>query len=375
MSTESSASSSDFATTSWNKGPPSILAYSDRRGSDRLRPLVERVEESGGATVNLRTGNRPERSDLAALRSLRSLARAVEPDLIHSHSSKAGVLARMLPFFGLQAVQLYHPHAYVGLRPRREKMDFVYNAIERRLGRRSYTVASSSGERDFALQHLKIPPKRLFFLPHGVDTEVFTPAPVEEKRRLREALGLPWPMRILGFMGRSSPQKDPETLYRAFARAAADPSIGLFHVGRGELDPDLDRLTQQLGVGPRIFRCPYLSTPIDFYRAVDGFILTTLYEGFSLAALEALSANLPLILSDAPGNNDLLAEPLSHAWRAPPGNIDAFAHAIGAWAVAVDQPQPINHRQVALERFDSRPRLARLLALYHDLLKTGSQPR
>ncbi len=62
-----------------------------------------------------------------------------------------------------------------------------------------------------------------------------------------------------------------------------------------------------------------MSAPLDFYRAVDGFILTSRYEGFSLAVLEAVSANLPMILSEAPGNIDLLSQPLSHFVEGPAG--------------------------------------------------------
>src|SRR5580704_18502408 len=77
------------------------LAYSDRRGSDRLPRLVAWVEQHGGRTVNLRTANRPAFSDWGALCSLLKLTRKVRPDVIHSHSSKAGFLGRILRGFGI----------------------------------------------------------------------------------------------------------------------------------------------------------------------------------------------------------------------------------------------------------------------------------
>src|SRR3954471_18936880 len=83
------------------------LAYSDRRGSERLHELVAWVEARGGRTVNLRTSNRPALSDLRAFTVLLRLAWAVKPDVIHSHSSKAGFLARALALLGVPAVQCY----------------------------------------------------------------------------------------------------------------------------------------------------------------------------------------------------------------------------------------------------------------------------
>jgi glycosyltransferase involved in cell wall biosynthesis len=343
------------------------LAYSDRRGSDRLPKLVAWVEEHGGRTLNLHTSNRPAFSDWDAFRSLYKLARAVKPDVIHSHSSKAGFLARTLRFFGIKSVQFYHPHAYVGMRPVPGRLDSVYNLIEGVLGRTAYTIVVSADEEAFACQRLKIPTARVFLRKNGVDTDVFSPVPSEEKLRLRETLGLPAHQPILGFIGRSSAQKDPLTLYQAFARVAAEKPLSLFHVGQGELDSQLDFLVDRLGLGLRVFRRPYMSVPVDFYRVVDGFILTSRYEGFSLAVLEAVSANLPMILSEAPGNVDLLTQPLSHLWKASPGDVEGFSRCIANWHERLQAPEPVNHRQIARSQFDYRKRLGAVLDLYHEL--------
>jgi len=347
------------------------LAYSDRRGSDRLPMLVSRIEARGGSTLNLRTANRPEPADWQAFLALRRMASAVKPDVIHSHSSKAGALARALVFCGVRAVQVYQPHAYVGMRPVRGRLDFLYDAVERVLGRTAHTLTCSSAERSFALQHLGLSPRRVHTVRHGVDTRVFAPPAPDEKRRMRESLGLPWPAPILGFLGRSSAQKDPLTLYRAFARAAAViPDIALFHVGHGELDDELKRLARDLRIGNRVFRCPYMATPADFYRMVDGFILTSRYEGFSLAALEALAADLPMILSAAPGNLDLLAQPLSHAWKASPGDVGGFACGISRWAEALRHPSPSTHRQIAQTNYQPSRQLEAVLDLYRVWLRS-----
>jgi glycosyltransferase involved in cell wall biosynthesis len=343
------------------------LAYSDRRGSDRLPKLVAWVEAHGGLTVNLRTSNRPALSDGGAFCSLLKLARTANPDVIHSHSSKAGFLARTLRFFGVKAVQFYHPHAYVGMRPIPGRLDPFYNMIEGVLGRTAYTITVSAAEKSFACERLKIPSSRVFLRRNGVDTDFFAPASPEEKLRLREALGLPLHQPILGFIGRSSAQKDPLTLYQAFARVAAEKPISLFHVGQGELDAELDLLVGRLGLGDRVFRRPYMSVPLDFYRAVDGFILTSRYEGFSLAVLEAVSANLPMILSDAPGNSDLQAQSLSHLWIAPPGDVEGFSRCIASWHERMQTPSPINHRRIARLRFDHRQRLGEIVELYYEL--------
>ena len=344
------------------------LAYSDRRGCDRLTELVAFVEASGGRTVNLRVANRPTAMDAYALGALLRLVRATKPDIIHSNSSKAGFLARMLRLVGVRAPQIYQPHAYKGMGPEAGRFDIVYNFTEAVLARFSHTIIVSSGERSFALDRLRIPPSRLSFLPNGVDSGIFSPASPSEKIRLREELNLPLHAPVLGFMGRSARQKDPVTLYRAFAAGGAGLPIVLFHVGRGDLDGELGRITEDLGIRDRVIRRPYMSTPVDFYRAVDGFILTSRYEGFSLAALEALACNLPVILSEVSGNLDLLELPLSHAGRAAPGDIEGFAHCIRSWHGSLSRPGEVNHRELVRSRHEIRDCFAAVLGLYRVLI-------
>jgi glycosyltransferase involved in cell wall biosynthesis len=331
---------------------------------------VAEVNEHGGRAINLHTVNRPTFADGGAFWSLLRLVRAVRPDVIHSHSSKAGVLGRALRLCGVKAPQFYHPHAYVGMRPNHGRFDGMYNLIESALGRIANTIVVSADEAEFAVEQLRIPASRLHLIPNGVDVKVFSPTSAAKKRQMRERLGLPVDATILGCIGRSTAQKDPITLYRAFGQAAAARPIVLLHVGKGELDGVLDQMVGEMKLGNRVFRFPYTATPADFYRVIDGFVLTSRYEGFSLAVIEAMAANLPLILSDAPGNRDLFAQPLSHRWAAAPGDIDGFARAMIDWHDRLQRlaVEPINHRQIARERFDVRERCGAVLRLYRSLI-------
>ena len=339
------------------------LAYSDRRGSDRLAALVRHVEERGGQTANMEVGSGVGLGDLRAFFRLSRLAARVQPDVIHCHSSKGGALGRLLALTGVRAAFVYHAHAYYGMRPGARTLDGAYDAIEALLGRIGTTIVVSADERRFARGRLRVPESRLTFIANGVDTDRFAPAGPDEKRAIRDSYGIPRHAVLLG---------DPETLYRAFAAAAAErPDIHLFHVGTGELEHEVDRLVAALGIGNRVTRLRYLSDPTGFYKAVDGFILTSTYEGLSLASLEAMSANLPLILSRAPGNVDLLELGLTHAWGAAPGASADFARCIGLWHASHLLRPPPNHRSVAAERFDSRKSQAAVLSYYREAARRG----
>jgi glycosyltransferase involved in cell wall biosynthesis len=341
------------------------LAYSDARGSERLTHFVAEIASNGGRVLNLGISNAPGPRDIGALMRLRSFASSLRPDVIHAHSSKAGALVRALPFLGIRAPVFYTPHAYFGLAGGHGMKACIFNTIESLLGRIGTSFVLSRGEQEFAQQTLHIPAARLRLNPNPVDTQRFHPASAEEKAALRTRLGLPENAKLLGTVGRLAFQKDPITLYHAFTLALKQtPDLWLHHLGDGELSDECAALATKLGISHRIIREPYLSEPLRFYQALDGLILTSRYEGLSLAVLEALACDLPVILTEAPGNTDFLTLGLSHLWSSPKENPGAIATAIGKWAADLAHHRSSNHRQTAEQRFSQGVCYGLILAEY-----------
>jgi len=169
------------------RGYQVALAYSSVRGSDQLHALVEDIEERGGATLDLRIGNAPEFRDALAVMELARMVHRWGPDLIHVHSSKAGVLGRVIGCFLPQPV-VYTPHAYFGLGPRQAGERMIYNAIESVLGRSGATINCSDDELDFANRVLGIPKKLARVIRNGVDVGHYCPPSVGDRRRARECI-------------------------------------------------------------------------------------------------------------------------------------------------------------------------------------------
>jgi glycosyltransferase involved in cell wall biosynthesis len=346
------------------------LAYSDRGACEALPKLVERVNQAGGRSLNLRVGNRPELADIPALIKLRALIRAARPDLIHAHSSKAGALVRGLALCGLKGRLLYTAHAYYGMHsPTGAKARF-FHAIERALGRYGTTISVSTDEAAFARDHLGIRERDQRIVPNGVDCTRFRPALPEEKNALRAQFGLPRDGLILGTVGRFSPQKDPLTTYAALAQImAAAPELHFVHLGKGELEPGVDALLNEWGVSGRCHRIRYLADTAPFYRLLDGFVLASLYEGMSYAAIEAVASGLPMILTDAPGNRDFAEMGLDRVYWCPPRNSTALAAAFQRWREDSMQAGPTAvHREVALDRFSLEAAFGRMITMYREML-------
>lgn len=347
------------------------LAYSNRRGGAGLEKLVQTVRTAGGETLNLDVGNAPEPSDLGALAKLRNLARRLKPEVIHGHSSKAGALVRMLRWTGWRGPLFYSPHAYYGLAPRGSRLKTaLYNGIERLFAGIGTTINISRDEAAFAHRALGLAPEYGRTIHNPVNTTTFTPPAPEERRRWRRELGLPEDGVVLGFIGRSSFQKDPQTLYRALAPVfVRHPELVLFHVGQGELDAELAALATELGIADRVIRRRYLEEPACFYQAVDALVFTSRYEaGWPLIVLEALACDLALVASVAPGTTDIAAGGLSHCWTAPAEDTAGFALAIEAWLADRLAGRASNHRATAIERFSVEKCFGAVLAEYRRAL-------
>lgn len=111
-------------------------------------------------------------------------------------------------------------------------------------------------------------------------------------------------------VGRLDPQKDQETLLRAFSNLAPRlPDWDLRIIGEGELRPYLERLISELNLKGRVF-LPGLSGDIDReYAAASLFVLPSRYEAFGLATAEAMTYGLPAIgFADCPGTNEIIAD-------------------------------------------------------------------
>jgi glycosyltransferase involved in cell wall biosynthesis len=173
---------------------------------------------------------------------------------------------------------------------------------------------------------------------------------------------------VFGSLGRLSYQKDPLTLYRAFEIVARKhPATYLAHLGTGEFEKECEEWIQRAGLGERIVRMDYSPEPSDFYRGLDVFVLSSRYEGLSIAVLEALATDLPLVVTDVPGNRDFLRLGLSHVWSAPAEAPDALAVAMEACLLDLENGRRSNHRAVALERFSEEVCFGKILDLYREI--------
>ncbi len=174
----------------------------------------------------------------------------------------------------------------------------------RHLVRRASFVAISAEIRA-ELEELGVPPERILGIPNGVDVSTYRPASPEERRRLRERLGLPAAPGLLVYTGRLDAVKRVDVLVRALAGV---PGAVLVLVGEGPDRARLERVARDAGVHDRVRFAGLVEDVSEHLRAADAFVTPSVAEGLSNALLEALACGLPALAAPASGVRELLAD-------------------------------------------------------------------
>jgi len=116
--------------------------------------------------------------------------------------------------------------------------------------------------------------------------------------------------RLVLNVGRLDPQKDQAALIRAFARLAPRlPDWRLRILGEGALRPELEALVRTLGMTDRIDLPGVTADIASAYAEADVFALSSVYESFGLATIEAMAHGLPVVaFADCPGTNEVVID-------------------------------------------------------------------
>ncbi|MDA1000287.1 MAG: glycosyltransferase family 4 protein [bacterium] len=295
-------------------------------------PLLEEAEALGVQTVRIPSLVRSLRplSDLSALWACFRLIRKGGFDLVHTHTSKAGILGRLAARLanGCAVVHTPHGHIFYGYFGPAVTRLFIW--AERLAAR--WTDAIITLTRLEEEEHLAVGIGRpeLF-------TRIFSGIPLpksgaprspEERSERRRSLGLPAECLLIGSIGRLDPIKGHEHLLRAFARILPrHPEARLILVGDGELRAHCEALARELGIAENTFFPGWQNAAVRYLEAMDIFVLPSLNEGMSRAVVEAMAAGVAVIASRVGGVPELIEEE-RNGLLVPPADPVALAGAM-----------------------------------------------
>jgi glycosyltransferase involved in cell wall biosynthesis len=253
--------------------------------------LARQLEGRGVEVVTLRHMARPIRpiSDLRALRELVGHLRRIRPDVISTHSSKAGILGRIAGR-RLRVPTITTAHGWLFDLPLRGRRQRAVWRIERRmapLARRIVTVCES--DRQLAIDSGVSKPDRFVTIHNAMPD-------VDGSFRADPSAV---PPRLL-MVARFAAQKDHATLFRALANLT-DLDWTLDLVGAGPLEESVRALAGSLGLSERVRFLGMREDVPELIAASQAYLLISHWEGFPRSILEALRGGLPVVATDVGG--------------------------------------------------------------------------
>jgi glycosyltransferase involved in cell wall biosynthesis len=144
---------------------------------------------------------------------------------------------------------------------------------------------------------------------NGVDTGIFYPLTQSERRKIRSHLQIPLDKRIILFVGRLHPYKDPMTLVRCMPTVVRkNPDAYFVMVGDGPLNHALSSEVMRLGLEKCVKLIPRLalSKLVEWFQVSDLFVSTSPGEMLGFTVLEAMSSGIPVVAAISGGPAELL---------------------------------------------------------------------
>jgi glycosyltransferase involved in cell wall biosynthesis len=281
------------------------------------------AEEYGVQPVSLPTLKRAIGiADVAALVFLIRQIRAWRPQILHTHTAKAGALGRTAALLAGRrrpavVVHTFHGHVLAGYFSRPVSLAFTW--LERLLARFTTCLIAVSEEVRADLIRLGVaPPDRIVVVPLGLDFSRFD-APGEERRMRREALrrslGIPLEAPVVTLVGRLEPIKRVDRFLR-IANLVEAPARFLV-VGDGALREELQQSPEAASLGDRLFWAGMRDDMPDVYFASDVLAVTSDNEGTAVTAIEAHAAGLPVVTTRVGGMASVVVEGESGVLSAP----------------------------------------------------------
>ena len=257
--------------------------------------LTNFLEAKGIEYVHVPTLKRPMSpvTDIKGVLALRKVIKDYKPDLVATHSSKAGLLGRVAAW-SCRTPNFFTAHGWSfeeGIPVVRRNIGLVLEKIAGRIS--SHIIAVAHSERQFGLDNGVCPPSKMSTVHYGVlDSVGQLLERAEEVERVELVM-------VAGFR----PQKDHETLLRALQNLP-DLNWHLSLLGDGELESEIQSLAAELQIADKVTFTGAVDDVGKYLTKADVLVLTTHWEGLPISTLEGLSYSLPVIATDVAGTKE-----------------------------------------------------------------------
>jgi glycosyltransferase involved in cell wall biosynthesis len=289
----------------------------------------------------------PRTFGIRAVRALRE--RSDDFDVVHDNQVLATGMLRIAEFLPL-VTSIHHPisvdrrielKAARGFSRLTKWRWYSFVRMQARVARKAGPIMTGSeSSRADILRDFKVPPDKVTVVPLGVDTRLFHPRPAPRV-----------PGRLVAVASADSPVKGVATLLRAYAKVSTDRDAELILVSKLTPDGPTARLLADLTLGDKVRFVSGISDQelAELLASAEVAVVPSLYEGFSLPAVEHMASGTPLVASRTGALPEVTGDA---ALLVAPGDAEELAAALRA---LLDSPRQRQHlSELALARVAER---------------------
>jgi len=265
--------------------------------------------------------------DVRALWELVATFRRLRPKIVHTHSSKAGILGRLAAWLAGVPCILHTIHGY-GVTPAQPFwVQRGLIALEWVVGRvTTHWIAVSQADRRQGIEWGLFTASKVSVVRPGIDPAAFAGRiDVTERDRLRAMLGVGPDQLLVGTVSCLKPQKAPEDFIRVAALVCQRvPAAKCVLVGDGAMRPQIEAMLEAEGLRERVTLLGWRRDVASLLKAFDVFVLTSRWEGLPCAILEARASRIPIVATRVGGAAEAIVEGIQGT-LCPAGDVRAMA--------------------------------------------------
>ncbi len=303
--------------------------------------------------------------DIRAAWKVRKIINKEKINLIHAHSSKGGLIAR-LAVIGKKTKVLYTPQAFSYLSTDNKVKRYIFLSAEKILKYfNSILLASSHSEQIRAIKEVGYKEKQTILFNNAIEPIKITELEIEQT----------WPDNYLCTVGRPSYQKRLDMMIKVIAELKKEiPDIHLVIMGVGFYSPELNKiktLIQKLDIEKNISLLEWTDQQNVYYiiKHSQLYISTARYEGLPYSIIEALALGKPVVATDVDGNRDLIIDNYN-GFLVPGDDVLDMKNKI---LKIINKPEKLkefgeNSKKLFEEKFNIKKQISQLEKIYEIML-------
>ena len=299
--------------------------------SDGEKSMLNEAKKSGIKLISipeLTNEHSLKLKDLKALLKIYSIIKRYKPDIVHTHTAKAGLVGRIAAYLALTPKIIHTYNGHVLHSYFSNPKTYLLRFMEKMLALISDSLIVVSDKIKTELISYKISkPSKFNIIKLGFDLDTFLNNHLL-KNKLKENLKLPYNSNLIGIVGRIVPIKNHKLFIKAASRIIAEKENTYFLiVGDGPLRKNIEDLTYKLNINKNTLFTGWRNDLPLIYASLDILVCSSDNEGTSVSVIEAMASGCTVVTTSVGGHPDIIDNG-NNGYLIEPQNIDSLTNKI-----------------------------------------------